>query len=125
MVAKSMQWNQVYEWTNYRLACSLMNARKDAIASVLNPFEIEDGWFALELVGFQVVSGEGLAGDDLATVEDTIQRLRLNDLICCEARAEYAEDYWDEQICLRYLMRRAPFVARELERHGRLRDEDR
>ena len=125
MVAKSMQWNQVYEWTNYRLACSLMNARKDAIASVLDPFEIEDGWFALELVGFQVVSGEGLAGDDLAAVEDTIQRLRLNDLICCEARAEYAEDYWDEQICLRYLRRRAPFVARELERHGRLRDEDR
>ena len=56
MVAKSMRWDQVYEWANYRLACSLMNARKDAIASVLDPFEIEDGWFALELVG---VPGRG------------------------------------------------------------------
>ena len=125
MVAKSTQWDQVYEWTNYRLACSLMNARKDAIASVLDPFEIGEGWFALELVGFQVVSGEGLAGDDLATVEDTIQRLRLNDLICCEARAEYAEDYWERQVRFDYLTRRAPFVAIELRRQGRLHEEDR
>ena len=125
MVAKSMRWDQVYEWTNYRLACSLMNARKDAIASVLDPFETEDGWFALELVGFQVVAGAGLAGDDLAAVEDTIQRLRLNDLICCEARAEYAEDYWDRQVRFDYLTRRAPFVARELQRQGRLHEEDR
>lgn len=125
MVAKSMRWDQVYEWTNYRLACSLMNARKDAIASVLDPFEIEDSWFALELVGFQVVSGEGLAGDDLVAVEDTIQRLRLNDLICCDARAEYAEDYWNRQVRFDYLTRRAPFVARELQRQGRLHEEDR
>ena len=88
MVAKSRRWDPVYEWANYRLTCSLMNARKDAIASVLDPFEIEDGWFALELVGFQVVSGAGLAGDDLAAVEDTIQRLQLNDLMCCKARAD-------------------------------------
>ena len=102
-----------------------MNARKGAVASVLDPFEVEDGWFALELVGFQVVPGEGLAGDDLVAVEDTIQRLRLNDLMCCDARAEYAQDYWEKQIQLGYLRRHAPFVARELERHGKLRDGDR
>ena len=50
MVARSMRWDQVYEWRNYRLACSLMNARKGAVASVLDPFEIEDGWFAIEFV---------------------------------------------------------------------------
>ena len=125
MFTKSMRWDQVYEWTNYRLACSLMNGRKRAIASVLDPFEIEDGWFALELVEFQVVPGEGLARDDLAAVEDTVTRLRLNDLICCEARAEYAEDYWNGQVRFAYLMRRAPFVARELQRQGRLREDDR
>lgn len=125
MVAKSRRWDEVYEWANYRLTCSLMNARKDAIASVLDPFEIEDGWFALELAGFQVVSGAGLAGDDLAAVEDTIQSLQLNDLMCCKARAEYAEKYWDKQIRLAYLTSHAPFVERELRRRGRLLGGDR
>ena len=58
MIAKSTRWDQVYEWSNYRLACSLMNSRKGAVASVLDPFDAEDGWFALELIGFQVIRGE-------------------------------------------------------------------
>ena len=125
MVPKSMQWDQVYEWTNYRLACSLMNARKGAIADVLDPFEIEDGWFALELVEFRVVPGDGLHDEVEVSVNDTIDRLRLNDAICCEARAEYAEKYWDRQIRLAYLTSHAPFVERELRRQGRLLEGDR
>ena len=70
MVAKSMRWDQVYEWRNYRLACALMNARKGAIARVLDPFEIEDDWFALELVEFQVVPNPGLSSAVAAAVED-------------------------------------------------------
>ena len=119
MVAKSMRWDQVYEWSNYRLACSLMNARK-GVASVLDPFEIEEGWFALELVDFQVVPGEGLSADVAGAVSETIERLRLSDRTCCDARAEYAEAYWAEDVSLDYLARHAPFVARELRRHGRL-----
>ena len=125
MVAKSTRWDQVYEWRNYRLACSLMNARKGVIASVLDPFEIEHGWFALELVDFHVVPGEGTPDDMVADVQGTIERLRLNDLICREARAEYAESYWDGQIRIDYLTRHAPFVARELRLQDRLREDDR
>lgn len=120
MVPKSMRWDQVYEWSNYRLACSLMNARK-GIASVLDPFEIEEGWFALELVDFQVVPGEGLPPDVANKVSETIERLRLSDRTCCDARAKYAEEYWAEHISLDYLARHAPFVMKELWRHGRLR----
>ena len=125
MIAKSMQWDQVYEWTNYRLACSLMNARKDAIASVLDPFEIEDDWFALELVEFQIVPGEALPPDVLTRVEATIERLRLNDLECRKARQEFVENYRNGAIRHDYLTRHAPFVERELRRQGRLREEDR
>lgn len=119
MVAKSTAWDQVYEWSNYRLACLLMNARK-GIADVLDPFEIGEGWFALELVAFQVVPGHDLPINVHARVVETIATLRLSDSVCCEARAEYAQAYWDGEVSLSYLRRCAPFVAKELERHGRL-----
>ena len=120
MLPKSRNWDQAYEWTNYRLACSLMNARKGAVASVLDPFEIEDGWFALELVDFQVAPGEGLVSGVAEAVKGTIERLRLNDLECCKAREEYAQAYWDGDVAFDYLRRHAPFLARELRRQHRL-----
>ena len=120
-----MEWGQVYEWRNYRLACSGMNSHKGAVAKVLDPFEVEDGWFALELVAFQVVPGDRLADEVEVSVKDTIEQLRLNDSIYCDARAEYADNYWDGQIRLNHLTRHAPFVERELRRQGRLREEDR
>lgn len=120
MAAKSKAWDRVYEWSNYRLACLSMNARK-GVADVLDPFEISEGWFALELVAFQVVPGHGLPTDVHAQVVETIATLRLSDSNCCEARAEYATNYWDGKISLSYLRSHAPFVAKELERQGRLR----
>ena len=120
VVAKSRRWDQVYEWSNYRLACSLMNARKGAAACVLDPFEIREGWFALELVLFQVRPGDGLSDELTRAVENTIEHLRLNDSTCCGAREDYAEDYWKGEISFCYLMRHAPFVARELRRLQKL-----
>ena len=124
MVPKSMAWDQAYEWDNYRLACSLMNSRKGAAASVLDPFDIENGWFVLELVAFQVLPADGLADPTASVVTDTIDRLRLNDEECCGAREEYAEEYWRENVSLDYVARRAPFVANELRRQNKLREAD-
>ena len=124
MIAKSAAWDQAYEWTNYRLACSLMNSRKGAATSVLDPFDVENGWFVLELVEFQVLPGDGLDDAVAEDVQATIRRLRLNDDECRGAREEYAEDYWSGHVSLDYLGRHAPFVARELRRQGRLRAPD-
>ena len=124
MVPNSTAWDQAYEWGNYRLACSLMNSRKGDAASVLDPFDVEDGWFVLELVAFQVLPADGLAAATAAAVEDTIERLRLNDEECCGAREEYAEEYWRENVTLDYVTRRAPFVANELRRQNGLRAAD-
>lgn len=124
MVAKSRAWDRVYEWENYRLACALMNSRKKAMQTVLDPFEVEDDWFALELVGYQLVPGPGATGEIRMRVERTIQELGLNDSICRKAREEYAESYLTGAIRLDYLERRAPLIARELRRQGRLRERD-
>jgi len=122
MMPKSRAWNHVYEWSNYRLACALMNSRKGATTEVLDPFEVGEGWFELELVGFQVLPGAGLEREMCEKVEKTIRLLGLNDGDCRDLRASWAETYWDGEIAYTHLTRRAPFVARELRRQGRLNE---
>ena len=124
MVPRSLAWDRAYEWDNYRLACSLMNSRKGDAVHVLDPFEVEDGWFALELVAFQVLPADGLPDPIATAVDDTIRRLRLNDEECCGAREEYAEEYWRENVTFDYVKRCAPFVASELRRQNRVRVAD-
>ena len=119
MIPKSIRWDRVYEWTNYRLACALMNTRKGYVGEVLDPFEVEDGWFALELYEFQVMPGVGLPSSVQTKVAGTIEHLKLNDSPCREAREGFALDYWRNEIAWSYLERHAPFVASELDRQGR------
>lgn len=121
MLPKSTSWQEAYEWRNYRLACSLMNSRKNDYQDVLDPFEIGDDWFHLELVGYQVIPRTDLEPMDKARVQATIDRLKLNDRDCLSIRDEYASNYFQREISLDYLRRRAPFLAREIERQGRAR----
>lgn len=119
MLAKSLSWQETYEWRNYRLACSLMNSRKNDYRDVLDPFEIDDDWFHLELVGYQVIPRADLDPAIKSRVQATIKRLKLNDRDCLVLREDYATDYFQGDISLGYLRRRAPFLAREIERQGR------
>jgi hypothetical protein len=121
MAAKSRAWDQVYEWSNYRLACSRLNARKREFGDVLDPFLVEDDWFELELVGFQVKPAKHLADETRAQVQATIDRLGLDDFRTHRERD--AENYW-AGIPFKVLMEESPFVARELRRQGRVRPED-
>lgn len=122
MAPKSLSWDQVYEWSNYRLACSWMNSSKREFGDVLDPFLVQDGWFELELVGFQVIPANGLGAGIKRQVEDTISRLGLNRF--CLDRAEDAEDYWNGDTSFSVLLRESPFVTKELRRQGRLRAGD-
>jgi hypothetical protein len=120
--AKSRSWDKVYEWSNYRLACSLLNARKKDFSDILDPFDIQDGWFQLELVAFQVIPNPNLSQATRKRITDTVDRLRLNDF--CKERTEDAERYWNKDISLRTLERESPFVALELHRQRRLNKAD-
>lgn len=120
MAPKSRRWDDVYEWNNYRLACSRMNARKNTFEDVIDPCEMIDDWFQLELVGFQVVPNPALAATETKAVVKTIRRLRLSDQDICDIRAEHAQDFWDGHVSLNHLRKMSPFLARELERQGRL-----
>lgn len=124
MIPKSRAWDRVYEWSNYRLACGLANSRKGASEEVLDPFEIEDGWFHLELTGFQVLPNPVLDDDTKARVNETIRILGLNERDCLKQREDYALGYWEHDLSLRRLERRAPHIAIELRRQRRLNPSD-
>lgn len=113
---KSLSWDQAYEWGNYRLVCSLMNARKNNFVDVLDPFEVPNGWFELEPVGFQVRPRPDLPDDLRAMVQDTIDRLGLNDAVFLKMREEDAERLWNHDYSHNVLMKESPFVAMELKR---------
>lgn len=124
MIPKSQGWDQVYEWSNFRLACSRMNSRKNDAPDVLDPFEVETGWFELEVVSFQLKPSAGVDAPTRRRITDTITRLGLNDQECRDLREEYVTSYWGGAIPLNSLTRRAPFIAMELRRQGRLREAD-
>ncbi len=124
-VAKSSDRQLAYEWSNYRLACSLVNSRKGAFDDVLDPFEIEDGWFVLEFLALQILPNPELDSDLTKQVQATIQRLGLDTQECRDARAEYFECYVRRHIDFHYLERKCPFVAKEMKRLALVRSEDR
>ncbi|MCX4247950.1 AAA family ATPase [Paraliomyxa miuraensis] len=119
-VPKSLDVRLAYEWSNYRFACARMNARKGVAAEVLDPFEIQDGWFRLELVRFQLHPAPGLPAELTARIEATIGLLGLNDEDCKQTRAGWYEDYQAGLFDLPYLDRRFPLLARELRRQDRI-----
>ena len=123
-IAKSADPQLTYEWSNYRLACSLVTSRKGVFDDVLDPFEIEDGWFVLEFSFLQVYPNPDLDPISQRRAQDTIDRLGLSSKECCDARAEYFDDYIAEDITFSYLERRCPFVAKEMKRQALLRPDD-
>lgn len=119
---KSRHWRRAYEWSNYRLCCSRLNARKNDVSSVMDPFKIEAGWFQLELVGFQVHPDRSRPKSLQAKIQRTISRLGLNDFR--RDREQDAERYWSKDVSLVVLKQESPFVAAELRRQGRLNPDD-
>lgn len=99
-----------------------MNSRKQDFGDVLDPFLIKDGWFQLELMGFQVLPNPKLSAARRKAVQDTIDRLGLNGFRT--AREDDAEKYWHRHVSLHVLKLESPFVAAELRRQGRLNSGD-
>lgn len=118
-----------YTWSNYRLAHALVNSVKSAIPEVLDPFEIGEGWFAIDFGTFETVVGPQAPSEQRDAIRRTITALKLDGRELATTRRRAAERYWSpprghRPIPLWSLEQDEPFLARELRRQGRLNPED-
>lgn len=119
-IAKSALAGLAYEWSNYRLACSVMNSRKRDFDDVLDPFELESDWFRLDLTCGRIFPNPELEPAQTALVTQTISRLGLDDPLCRELRMRWFDEYLTEPLPESYLRRKSPFVWAEAQRQGLL-----
>lgn len=124
MIPLSDDSTRVYEWDNYRLAATALNARKSDFRDVLDPFEVGDDWFRMDFVRFKLWPGPSLADPQRARVADTIGRLGLNRKKLRERRRKDYRRYVEGRIGFDILTQESPLVAREVTRAGKLRPAD-
>ncbi|MBI3147694.1 MAG: hypothetical protein HYZ17_04200 [Betaproteobacteria bacterium] len=118
-VAKSALAGNTYEWSNYRLACLAMNARKRAFDDVLDPFALPPDVFHLELVTGRIYVNPGLTKNQLGIdAQATIDRLKLDSGVNREMRARHFDEYLMQDCSAGLLARYSPFVWAELQRQG-------
>lgn len=130
-----MPWREdperyAYAWDNLRYASLDVNRLKGT-RRVLDPFELRDEWFALNLATFEVEARDGIPPVDGIAWANTLKL--INEPTFCDARRWYHERYFgrkldafdpDEAMPWETLRREAPFVAREIERQRRRRPDD-
>ncbi|MDR0753088.1 MAG: hypothetical protein LBE95_00210 [Holosporaceae bacterium] len=120
---KSRAPHLAFEWDNYRLTTQKANNNK-ADYIIIDPFNVQLGWFALAIPSCLIVAGDNLASETCAQVEFAIEKLKLNsDEEYVERRYETIIDYIRGDISFTFLQRRFPFIAIELERKN-LKDAD-
>lgn len=113
----------IYEWRNFRYAFLPIN-RYRGTRQVLDPFEVQADWFALEFVGLSVHPRSHLGEPTLGRVRDTIRFAGLNEPWLLRLRAEYFDAWRTRQISETWLRECAPFIAAEIDRQGVSRARD-
>lgn len=119
-VAKSRRLSLAYEWSNYRLACLIMNARKTDYETVLDPFTLSANTFHLELVSGRIYPNPRLARSKRDAAQTTIDVLELDDPTFREMRARHYAEYVAGEYDAVFLRKRSPFVWTEADRQGLL-----
>lgn len=119
-IPKSSNAGSAYEWANYRLSCLGMNRIKNKFDDVMDPFEIKQDTFVLNLASGEIKPGDAQPDDIKAKATETIRRLKLDDPETNRMRAERYGDYCRGDVSADYLARHSPFVWYEAQRQGLL-----
>lgn len=108
-----------YEWSNYRFVdCAINNAKKPSWeGKLLDPFEVEEDWFEVQLPSLQLVIANIPDASARARAEFTLEKLRLRDgEDVVRLRQEWMNMYESGELSLDGLRRVAPLLARAVEK---------
>ena len=109
---------KAFEWSNYRFASATLNSSKrNADDTVLDPFEIGEGWFEIELPSLQMRVTDAVPAVHRAKAEFTLTRLGLRDgERVVRWRQSWYELYATGDLTLEGLRKRAPLIAQAVDR---------
>ncbi|MCK5797105.1 MAG: hypothetical protein KAI47_07980 [Deltaproteobacteria bacterium] len=117
-----VSWNEdkakAYEWANYRYCAAWINSSKQNLGTqeILDPFEVEDGWFKIILPSLQLVISHGVPGEHRKRAEFVLTRFHLrDDERIIRQRREWYRMYQDGELNLYGLRKKAPLIARAIE----------
>jgi hypothetical protein len=117
-IPKSKESQLAYEWDNYRLTTGIMNNNKGEAIGLIDPFDVQTGWFVLVLPGCDIKPCTTLDEIDSKKVDHTINVLKLNSSERTNKRYCIIQDYINNYITFDFLKRNYPYIACELERQG-------
>jgi 5-methylcytosine-specific restriction endonuclease McrA len=107
-----------YEWNNFRLASSRVNNSKGNLTTIIDPFEVQDNWFYMDVPSCLIKSNPDLEKELRTKINGTINTLRLNDEHYAQERCSILIDYAAGDVTLNFLERRYPYLAKEIKRQG-------
>ena len=106
--------SKAYEWENYRYCAAWINSSKNNVRAedLLDPFEIEDGWFEVHLPSLQLRVSENVPNELRKRAEYVLVRLRLrDDERVMRQRREWYRMYECGEISKVGLEGKAPLIA--------------
>jgi len=116
---KSTHPNLAYEWNNFRLAHPKVNGYKADKTGLLDPFNIQPGWFILDFANCHVKPNPATSKAVQDSVTHTIKELKLNlDDSLVQTRFTIVRNYSKNHCDLDFLEGYYPFIAAELKRQG-------
>jgi hypothetical protein len=116
MLKKRGQHELAYEWSNFRYVEGVINQSKRDYP-VLDPFEVQDDWFTILLPSLQLVLTDKVPVRRRKRAMFTLERLKLRDgEVVLRYRQGWFEMYRSRELTLDGLRRRAPQIARAVER---------
>jgi hypothetical protein len=116
-VPRALRPDLAYEWSNFRYVASRFNSRK-GLRTILDPFELEPDWFIIKFPSLMIKPTPGLFPDQQRAAWDTIKYLKLNDEDCVQERQQWVEEFCNGEINFIHLVKKAPFIAYEIQRQG-------
>jgi hypothetical protein len=108
----------IYEWSNYRFASAWINSsKKTADGEVLDPFEVQDGWFEILLPSLQLVVSQRVPEEFREKARHTLRRLHLqDDERVIRQRRVWLQMHEEGKLSLGGLRTMAPLIAAAVER---------